>query len=61
MHCEADHCAERQHLNDDLRRLTLSDATIRDAPFELWPRVVRRASPPADLERLLPGKLDNDT
>lgn len=59
--CEADHCGERQHLNDDLRNLTLADETIRDAAFELWPRVVRNAPAPPDLERLLLAELEKDT
>ncbi len=58
--CQAHHCGERQHLNDDFHLITLTAETIRDAPFELWPRVERRGPAPEDVEQLLLVKLEGD-
>ena len=58
--CEAHHCGERQHLNDDFHLITLTPETICDAPLELWPRVKRRGPAPEDVEQLLLVKLEGD-
>jgi hypothetical protein len=57
--CRAQHCGERQHLNDDLHIVTLGPALIASPPIELWPRIVRRVAVPADVEALLLAKLEN--
>ena len=57
MACEAQHCGERNHLNDDLHLVTLPPATIAAPPIELWPRIVRRLDPPADVEAVLLARL----
>jgi hypothetical protein len=55
--CHAQHCGERQHLNDDLHIVTLGPALIASPPIELWPRIVRRVAVPADTEALLLAQL----
>jgi hypothetical protein len=54
----AQHCAQRDHLNDDLHIVTLSQELIVSPPVELWPKVIRRLSMPADVEEALLSKLD---
>jgi hypothetical protein len=56
--CHAQHCGQRDHLNDDLDVVTLSQELIASPPVELWPKVIRRRSVPADVEEALPNKLD---
>ncbi len=56
--CKARNCGKRQHLNDDLQIVTLNRALIAAPPVDLWPRVVRRVSVPADVEELLLAELD---
>jgi len=51
--CEARHCGERDHLNDDLHRVTLQPELTRAPPFVLWPEVHRAEKAPDDVERLL--------
>ena len=42
--CLAEHCGRREHLNDDLRVVTLSNELLAAPPIELWPNIVRRVS-----------------
>lgn len=58
--CHAQHCGERQHLNDDLHVVTLGPALIASPPIELWSRVVRRVAVPADTETLLLAELEKE-
>ncbi len=53
MLCRARHCGERNHLNDDLQVVKLPARLIAEPPLELWPSVVRRIAPPADVEAIL--------
>jgi hypothetical protein len=56
--CEARHCGERQHLNDDLDCVTLPADLIASPPLVLWPEIARNAKLPEDVERLLIAKLE---
>jgi hypothetical protein len=56
--CLAQNCGHREHLNDDLQIVTLSQELIVAPPITLWPNVVRRVNVPADVEALLLTKLD---
>lgn len=56
--CFARSCGLRQHLNDDLQRVTLSREQVSSPPCELWPKVVRRTPLPEDVERLLLSRLE---
>jgi len=58
--CRAQHCGVRAHLNDDLHVVTLANDTVASPPVELWPKVVRRATVPADVEEILLTKLERD-
>jgi hypothetical protein len=58
--CRAQHCGLRAHLNDDLHVVTLSKDLIASPPVELWPKVVRRLTVPADVEETLLTKLERD-
>ena len=58
--CRAQHCGLRAHLNDDLHVVTLSKDIIASPPVELWPKVVRRLTVPADVEETLLTKLERD-
>jgi hypothetical protein len=58
--CHAQHCGQRDHLNDDLQIVTLSHELIASPPVELWPKVIRRLSVPADVEEALLNKLDQN-
>ena len=58
--CHAQHCGQRDHLNDDLHIVTLSQELIASPPVELWPKVIRRLSVPADVEEALLNKLDQN-
>jgi hypothetical protein len=57
---QAQHCGRRNHLNDDLHILTLPQDLIASPPLELWPRVVRRVTVPADVEVLLLADLEQN-
>jgi hypothetical protein len=56
--CRAEHCGQRQHLNDDLHVVTLSESLIALPPVDLWPRVVRRLTVPTDVEEILLAQLE---
>jgi hypothetical protein len=58
--CRAQHCGLRAHLNDDLHVVTLSKDLIASPPVEVWPKVVRRLTVPADVEEILLTKLKRD-
>jgi hypothetical protein len=58
--CQAQHCGQRDHLNDDLHIVTLSQELIVSPPVDLWPNVVRRLSVPADVENVLLTELERD-
>jgi hypothetical protein len=58
--CHAQHCGQRNHLNDDLHIVTLLQELIASPPIELWPKVIRRLSVPADVEEALLNKLDQN-
>jgi hypothetical protein len=58
--CQAQHCGQRDHLNDDLHIVTLSQQLIASPPVDLWPNVVRRLSVPADVDNALLNKLEQD-
>jgi hypothetical protein len=51
--CRARRCGEREHLNDDLHVVTLLAKLIAEPPLELWPTIVRRVRPAADVEAIL--------
>jgi hypothetical protein len=51
--CHARHCGDRQHLNDDLDDVTLSQSLIAAPPLDLWPAVVRRGTLASDVEATL--------
>jgi hypothetical protein len=64
VHCDAGSCglrAQRLHLNDDLHLVRLAPALVAAPPFDLWPKVVRRAAAPADVEALLLAPLEAGT
>ena len=56
--CRAQHCARREHLNDDLHVVTLSKQLIAAPPLDLWPTVIRRLTVSADVEALLLTELE---
>jgi hypothetical protein len=41
MACLAQHCGLREHLNDDLHVVTLSEELVAAPSIDLWPNVVR--------------------
>ena len=49
----AQNCGRREHLNDDLHVVTLSNELLAAPPIDLWPKVVRRLAVPPDVEKLL--------
>jgi hypothetical protein len=51
--CDARHCGRRVFLHDDLDAVTLDASLIKAPPLELWPKIVRRAELPSDVERRL--------
>ena len=57
MACRALHCGAREHLNDDLQVVTLSETLIGAPTIELWPQVSARGAVPADTEALLLSRL----
>jgi hypothetical protein len=56
--CLAQHCGQREHLNDDLQIVTLSKELLARPPIDLWPNVVRHLPVPPDVEALLLTKLE---
>jgi predicted nucleotidyltransferase len=58
--CLAQHCGRRDHLNDDLHIVTLSQELISSPPVDLWPKVVRRVTVPPDVESILLTKLERE-
>ena len=58
--CRAQHCGRRDHLNDDLHIVTLSQQLLASPPVELWPNVIRRLSVPPDVDEALLNKLEQD-
>ena len=58
--CLAQHCGHRDHLNDDLHIVTLSQEMISSPPVDLWPKVVRRVTVPPDVESILLTKLERE-
>jgi hypothetical protein len=58
--CLAQHCGQKDHLNDDLHVVTLSQELITSSSVDLWPKVARRVAVPADVENLLLTKLERD-
>jgi hypothetical protein len=55
--CRADHCGHRHHLSDDLSLIALPKTLVQAPPIELWPEVVWRVVPPADVEQFLLRRL----
>jgi predicted nucleotidyltransferase len=55
--CHARHCGSRQHLNDDLDVVTLSQVLITAPALDLWPSVLRRCAVPPDVEAELLAEL----
>lgn len=51
--CRAQNCGAREHLNDDLHDVTLPTKLVAEPPLELWPTVVHRVQPAADVEAIL--------
>jgi hypothetical protein len=58
--CFAQHCSSREHLNDDLHVVTLSEQLIAAPPITLWPQVVRSNAVPPDVEALLLTELERE-
>ena len=58
--CLARHCGQRDHLNDDLHIVTLSQELISSPPVDLLPKVVRRVTVPPDVESILLTKLERE-
>jgi hypothetical protein len=56
--CLAQNCGLREHLNDDLQVVTLSNKLIAAPPVTVWPNVVRRVAVPSDVEELLLTELE---
>lgn len=51
--CDARHCGRRPFLHDDLDDVALDASLIKAPPLELWPKIVRRAEIPDDVETQL--------
>ena len=51
--CQAHHCGQTPHLNDDLTTLTLRSNVVERPPVTIWPTIRRRAPLPDDVERFL--------
>jgi hypothetical protein len=58
--CRAQHCGQRDHLNDDLHVVTLSHELIASPPVDLWPKVIRRITMPVDVENTLLTELERN-
>ena len=48
--CLAQHCGQREYLNDDLHIVTLTKDLLASPPVDLWPEVVRRLTVPMDVD-----------
>jgi hypothetical protein len=59
--CRAQHCGQREHLNDDLDVVTLSRDTIEVPAVVLWPRVAANAPVPEDVKAILLAILTADS
>jgi hypothetical protein len=59
--CQARRCGYRPFLCDDLDVLRLPSALAEAPPLELWPKVVRRAPIPPDVEERLVWPLETHT
>jgi hypothetical protein len=57
--CLAEHCGRREHLNDDLHVVSLSNELLAAPPIELWPNIVRRVMVPPDVEAILLTELES--
>jgi predicted nucleotidyltransferase len=57
--CDARHCGRRAFLHDDLDDVTLDASLIKTPPLELWPKIVRRAEIPDDVETQLVQPIEN--
>jgi predicted nucleotidyltransferase len=57
--CDAGHCGQRPFLHDDLDDVTLDASLIKAPPLELWPKTVRRAEMPDDVETQLVQPIEN--
>jgi hypothetical protein len=51
--CQALHCGQKPHLNDDLEVLRLSNETIDAPPVTIWPELNKRRPLPTDVEDFL--------
>ncbi len=51
--CDALHCGRRLYLHDDLSTIRLPSSLIAAPPIDLWPNVITRVTPPADVEAVL--------
>lgn len=51
--CQALHCGQTPHLNDDLDVLQISLDTINAPPVTIWPEIRKRRLLPADVEDFL--------
>jgi predicted nucleotidyltransferase len=47
--CDARHCGRRLYLHDDLEAIRLARSLVEAPPLEVWPQVVARVPPPADV------------
>ena len=56
--CHAQHCGDKDHLNDDLHVVALSKDLIAAPAVDLWPKVVRRVAVPGDVEEILLTNLE---
>ena len=50
--CDALNCGQRHYLHDDLKAVTLTAETVRNA-MELWPHLESCSGLPSDLEKVL--------
>jgi len=51
--CQAHHCGQTPHLNDDLTTLTLPSGVVERPPVTIWPVICRRVQLPQDVEGFL--------
>ena len=51
--CQALHCGQTPHLNDDLAMLRLRREVFEAAPVTIWPELQRRAELPEDVAAFL--------
>ena len=48
--CLAQHCGQREYLNDDLHIVTFTKDLLASPPVDLWSEVVRRVTVPMDVD-----------